>query len=423
MKVGVILAAGEGTRLKSSVPKYLQELAGWPLIRHSIHIMKEAAIDKIIIVLGHKLEEGKRILEKFDDLRIVEQKRRLGTAHALEQVLPWIPVSCKEFLLCYVDTPLLRPKSLRAILNLHKKKEAFLTVAYTVFDDPSGYGRLIRDQNHNVKAVVEEDTLGKEKQKLCEVNVGLYVFSNNSRLRKYLSQIKPAGNKRERWLTTLVEIAYNKGEKILDYYIKDAQEAFGVNKREDLVTATRLLYLRNAYYHLRRNVTIIDPEHTYIANDVSIGKDTIIYPFSWIEAGVKIGKNCSIGPWARIRSGCHIADYVSIGNFAELVRTKIGYGSKVRHFSYLGDTVVGRNVNIGAGTITANYDGRKKNKTKIADHAFIGSGTILVAPVKIGKGAITGAGSVVPKNRDVRPHTIVVGVPARFLKNKIREEH
>jgi bifunctional UDP-N-acetylglucosamine pyrophosphorylase/glucosamine-1-phosphate N-acetyltransferase len=415
MKAGVILAAGKGTRLKSHVPKYLQPLANWPLIKHSIYNFKKAGIDETFVVLGYKMDKRLDILK---DVKIIEQKKRLGTAHAFEVALKHIPSKFKQILVGYVDVPLISFNTLKKVLKFHERKKAFLTLTYVKSKNPKSYGRIIRDENFNVKKIKEDDALKGRERSLDEINVGFYVFHNSPILKKYLKLIKPQGKKNERWLTKIVEILYGNKEKIEGYRLDDSEEAIGINSRKDLAIANKIFYRRNAYGFLGKGVTIIDPDNTFISGDVFIGKDTIIFPFTYIEPNVKIGNNCSVGPSARIRAGTYISDNVSIGNFAEIVRSKINSGTKVRHFSYIGDAIIGKNVNIGAGTITANYDGKRKNRTIISDNAFIGTGTILIAPVKIGKNAMTGAGSVVTKNRNVKANTIVVGIPARVLRRR-----
>ena len=211
---------------------------------------------------------------------------------------------------------------------------------------------------------------------------------------------------------------YKKGLKVAAVKLKDNSEGLGINSRANLVDANRLAYRRNAKRHIDSGVSVISPENTYIERGASIGRDTMIYPFVYIESGVKIGKHCIINPSSRIRKGSVIRDFAEIGNFAEINRSKVGRHTKIKHFSYIGDAYIGDNVNIGAGTVVANYDGKSKNKTIIRDNAFIGSNTTLVAPVEIGKGAVTGAGSVVTKNSKIAAGEIVVGVPARILKKK-----
>jgi len=244
------------------------------------------------------------------------------------------------------------------------------------------------------------------------------VFKNTSYLKEYLQKIRPRGKKNEKYLTEIISLYYKQGKKIRSVRVNDPQEAAGINTRQDLIYVNDVLFKRNINHHIDRGVTILSPHNTFIELDVNIGKDTIIYPFVYIERGVKIGKNCSIGPGARIREGSVLEDEVSVGNFAEIVRSRIGKGTKIRHFSYIGDTTIGKNVNIGAGTVTANYDGCRKSKTVIGDNAFIGSNSTLIAPVVIGRNAIVGAGAVVTRGKNVPPQAVVVGVPAKLLRRR-----
>jgi len=284
-------------------------------------------------------------------------------------------------------------------------------------DDPAGYGRIKRDKDGNVTGITEEiEATGREKA-VKEINVGTYCFRGDI-LFSLLNEVKNDNKKGEYFLTDIISLMRRKGLKIGAVSTDDSGEAIGINSRKDLSVAAKILQKRTALRLMESGVTIADPGTTYIAEDARIGKDTVIHPHTIIESGVAIGRDCSIGPFARIRPGCRLADNVEIGNFVELVRTRIGNKTKVKHHTYLGDAVLGRNINIGAGTITANYDGKGKYATHIGDGAFIGSGTILVAPVRIGKKAVTGAGAVVTKNHDVPAGAVVVGIPARVLRKK-----
>jgi len=415
MKGGVVLAAGEGRRLRSSLPKYLQRVCGWPLLTHAIFNLREAGIEKIYVVLGYKAEGAQPYLNGCE---VILQDKQKGTADAFARAVDVIPKNIKDILLIYVDTPLIRPSTLRNLLRQHKGEKADLSILTLEVRNPKGYGRVIRDERGDIICIKEEDLLRGSEKEVKEINVGAYVFKNTEFLKVALRKIKPKGRKSEMYLTEIISIYREQGLKVQGLKLRDEEEGMGINTREELIRANRIMYRRNAESLIKKGVTIYSPEHTYIERDVKIGRDTEIYPFVYIESGVRIGKRCKIGPNTRIREGSVIGDDVSIGNFVEIVRSRIGSGTKIKHFSYIGDTEIGRGVNIGAGTVTANFDGEKKNKTIIGDGAFIGSGTILVAPVKVGKEAVTGAGCVVPKNRDVPSRTIVVGVPAKVLRRR-----
>ena len=408
----VILAAGEGRRLKSDIPKYKQQLGGWPLLTHSIENAKMAGFGKIYLVMGN----GDKEAVDIENVSVVEQEAKRGTADAFSVALKSLPLKYSDILLFYVDIPLIKPQTLKRLITIHKKNNADITVLTMDVSNPKGYGRIIRDNKGKISEIKEDDLLTKGERGIREINTGVYVFKRSQFLEQSLSRIKPKGEKREKYLTEIILFYRRKGLKVSSLKLKDSQEGMGINNRAHLIEAGRILFKRNALEHIKNGVTVIAPENTYIERNVKIGRDSVIYPFVYIESGVKIGKSCTIGPSSRIRSGSYLENNVSVGNFVEIVRSYINEGTKVRHFSYLGDAVVGKNVNIGAGCVTANYDGKNKNKTVIGDRAFIGSNTTIVAPVKIGEGAVTGAGAVITKNNNVGAYEVVVGAPARVLK-------
>lgn len=385
------------------------------MISNSIRLLKISGIDSICFVLGHYAHVAK---EYIGNHPYVIQKKRKGTADALLQALSWVKFRYTDILVIYVDIPLLHPQTLKTLISTHNKEKADVTILTATVDNPSGYGRIIRDENDNIMGIKEEDTLTPKEREIKEINTGVYVFKNTSYLKEYLQKIRPRGKKNEKYLTEIISLYYKQGKKIQSVRVNDPQEAAGINTRQDLIYVNDVLFKRNINHHINRGVTILSPHNTFIELDVNIGKDTIIYPFVYIERGVKIGKNCSIGPGARIREGSVLEDEVSVGNFAEIVRSRIGKGTKIRHFSYIGDTTIGKNVNIGAGTVTANYDGCRKSKTVIGDNAFIGSNSTLIAPVVIGRNAIVGAGAVVTRGKNVPPQAVVVGVPAKLLRRR-----
>ncbi len=417
-KSAIILAAGEGRRLKSKTPKLLQQVAGWSLLKHLLESVKKASIDKIYIVLSpdcmNKVKLNKNIVA-------LEQSQRRGTADAFEIALKKIPSGCEMILLLYVDTPLIKTDTFKKMQAIGKRENSDIVILTMDVIDPYGYGRIIRDKEGSICSIKEEDILESHERKIKEVNVGVYVFKCSAFLRKSLKKIKPKGLKREKYLTEIIPLFYKNKLKISFLKLDNETQGSGVNNRMQLIECGKVVYLEEAKMHIKNGVTIIAPENTYIEKDVKIGCDTKIYPFTYIESGVRIGKNCTIGPSCRIRSGSNIKDSVSIGNFAEIVRSCVSNGTKIRHFSYIGDAAIGKNVNIGAGTVIANYDGKRKNKTVIKDAAFIGSNTTLIAPITIGEGAVTGAGSVVTKNKNVPAHSVVVGVPAKILPNRRRK--
>ena len=411
----VILAAGEGTRMKSDTPKVLHTICGRPMIAYSMDLATFAGVKQPVVILGHGAQQVQPILPK--EAKVVIQSKQLGTGDAVlaaKRVLG----STGAVLVLYADTPLLRRTTVQKLIETHFKTSSTCTLLSAHLADPSGYGRIVRNETGQVIGIVEEAEANAAQRAIREINVGTMVC-NLQALFDALAVLKPSSSKKELYLTDVVShIAQQEGAKIQVSRVEEIPEALGINSRTELARAIGVIRQRIVDTHLHNGVTIEDPRATFIDHGVSIGADTVIHPYTVIETGVSIGKRCSIGPFARLRAGVHIADDVRVGNFAELVRTKVGPKVRINHVSYLGDTTVEEGVNIGAGTITANYDGTAKHPTHIGKGAFIGSDTVLIAPVKIGQGAVTGAGSVVPKGHDVPPKGVVVGVPARPLDHR-----
>ena len=412
----IILAAGEGTRMKSSTPKVLHPICGKPMIEYPIDTMNSIGIRNIAIVVGHGADLVRKTLQ---GVKCIKQERPLGTGDAVLKAKKILlrDKKIETVLISYGDVPLLTAETLKKIIDRHASTRSGCTLLASHLKNPTGYGRILRAGNDRIVKIVEELDSSIYEKVIEEVNVGVYCF-NKQMLFEALESIRPNNRKKEYYLTDAIEILAKSNALIDSVYTADAQEFLGVNTRSELIQASQVIRERLITAIMQNGVTVIDPVNTYIEDGVQIEKDTIIYPYTFIEKGVKIGTRCTIGPFARLRSGTIVKDDVGIGNFVEIVRSHIGRHTKVRHKCYLGDTLIGKRVNIGAGTIIANYDGRHKHKTVIEDNAFIGTGTILVAPVKIGKGATTGAGSVVTKNKNVPAGKTVVGVPARILSRK-----
>jgi bifunctional UDP-N-acetylglucosamine pyrophosphorylase / glucosamine-1-phosphate N-acetyltransferase len=416
----IILAAGKGTRMKSDVPKALCEVAGKKMAGLLLEAANKAGIKKVVFVGGYKIGLLKEFLSgsKVD---IVEQKKLLGSAHAVMQSERYFKSFKGDIAVLYVDTPLIHADTIKGMLKKHRSTKSALTLLTAVLDDAKEYGRIARDKKGIVCKIVERTEQGNFlKDELSEINVGAYCFDAR-KLFDGLKRIKKNSIKKEYYLTDIVSYFYKMGYKILTHQIKNKEESLGVNSREDLISADKIIRRRNIKRFLDKGVNIIDPSNVYISENVKIGKGTIIYPFVVIEKNVIIGPDCKVGPFANLRKGTVLKKGSQVGNYVEVTRSVIGEGSRVKHHSYIGDTSIGKNVNIGAGTITANYDGKNKNKTIIGDSAFIGSGTTLVAPVRIGRKAITGAGSVVLKGNNILPGSVVAGVPARPIL-KIKKE-
>ncbi|MDD5428409.1 MAG: sugar phosphate nucleotidyltransferase [Candidatus Omnitrophica bacterium] len=412
--VAIILAAGRGTRMRSDMPKVLHTILGKPIIRYVLDSVNDAGISDAIVVagFGHEL-----LREELVEAKIVVQEELLGSGDAVNTAGRALKDYSGDILVICGDTPLIRARTIRNMLQKHKSSGASVTILTAKLSDPTGYGRIIRDDKGAVTGIVEQEKADLCQEVINEINVGTYCFKA-AELFEALDAVKPDNKKKEIFLTDTISILKNKGKLIESYLTQDPDEAIGVNTRIDLAYSTAVMKGRIAKELMLGGVTIEDPASTVIYPGVKIGKDTTIRSNTVIEAGVEIGEGCTIGPFTRIRPKVSIGDNVEVGNFVELNRTTVGSDSKIKHHSYLGDAVIGKKVNIGAGTITANYDGKNKNKTIIEDGAFIGVGAVLIAPIKIGAMAMVGAGSVVPKNHDVPKGKIVVGVPARIYKKR-----
>ena len=410
----IILAAGEGTRMKSRIPKVLHTICGKPMLGYVLELAGKLKAKRTIVVVGHKKELLKSLLAEYK-VKTVYQDKLLGTADAVQRASSGLAGFNGNILILYGDQPLLEKETLARLLEKHNENKADATVLTGITNDPFGYGRIIRDNFSRVTAIVEEKDADYAQREIKEINTGIICFKKEPLLRS-IAGIKPNNAKKEYYLTDVIKIFAQEGLRIESLCIdeNDAGQAQGINTRGDLIAAQKVMRLRLLEDYIGKGVSIVDPESTFIDSGCKIGEETVIYPFTVIDKDVKIGKLCSIGPFCHLRSGTVLEDNVLIGNFTELVRTRIGKNTWMKHFSYLGDAVVGRNVNIGCGTVSANFDGVNKQKTVIEDDAFIGVDTLLRAPVRIGKKAKTGAGAVVIK--DVKKGTVVVGVPARELK-------
>jgi len=408
----VILAAGRGTRMKSDIPKVLQELHHRPILSFLIKTLEIVGIEKKALVVN---VADKDIRNTFDMLEIVTQEKPLGSGDALKQAGAYLQKFKGHVLVLCGDTPFITGKTIKKLIEKHKANKASCTLLTAQVGNPSGYGRILRDDSDDIIKIVEEKDLSLYEDTIGEINVGCYCF-NKEDLFFYIDKIKLNSKKKEFYLTDIVEILKHNNKKVLSVSCDDPSEYIGINSRMDLASAEDMIKTKVLEAIMSAGVTITDPASTFVDIDAKIGKDTIIYPHTIIEKDVVVGEHCKLGPFAHLRGGTRIEGRVEIGNYVELVRTKVSSGTKIKHMTYLGDTEVGKNVNIGAGTITANFDGKNKNRTVIGDNAFIGVGAILIAPVKIGSGATIGAGSVVTKNKDVPAGETVIGVPARILK-------
>ncbi|MCA9401625.1 MAG: bifunctional N-acetylglucosamine-1-phosphate uridyltransferase/glucosamine-1-phosphate acetyltransferase [Candidatus Omnitrophica bacterium] len=413
----IILAAGKGTRMKSDVPKVLQLICGYPIIHYPLVLTKAVRSLKNYIVLGHKGEAVQKYLSANYKISMdfIEQKQQNGTAHAVKCVVPKLKSFRGDVLILCGDTPLLETSTIKELIRKHRISKASVTFLTAVVREPFGYGRIIRDGHGRAAAIREEkDAQGIEKN-IAEINVGVYCFKAQD-LIEGLKKIKVNKLKGEYYLTDIIENFYGSGWKIETVESDNVQEGLGVNTFVDLSVAEKVHRQKILRQHMLNGVKILDPQTTFIDHNVSFGKDCVIYPYTFIHEDVKIGNNCVIGPFARIRPATRLGDRVEVGNFTEISRTKVGDECFVKHFSFLGDAAIGKQVNVGAGTITANFDGKEKHKTRVGDGVFIGSDTVLIAPVTIGKKAKIGAGSVVTSRKKIPEHAVAMGVPAKVVE-------
>jgi len=446
----VLLAAGLGTRMKSSRPKVLHPIAGKPMIWHILEAVKTIANEKPVVVIGHGAEQVSQFLE--EKAQMVRQEPQLGTAHAVLQAESLVKGKTDLVLVCYADMPLLRAETLQHLIDVQVKNKGPMSILTVISEDPRGFGRILRKQDNSVEAIIEETAASREQLSIKELNVGCYCFNNSHWLWDALHRIPKNPDKDEYYLTDIVGLAAADQLPVQAVTLEDEQEAIGVNSRVHLSEVEGAMRSRINRAHMLNGVTLTDPGSTYVDADVVIGEDTTIMPNTFLQGEVRIGENCvigpntiikdsvidaecsivasvlegarvevrvHIGPFARLRKGAHLMAGVHMGNFGEVKESILGPGVKMGHFSYVGNANIGAETNIGAGTITCNFDGEHKHETTIGEHAFIGSDTMLVAPLKVGDRARTGAGAVVTKN--VPPDTLVVGMPARAIKKLIGE--
>ncbi len=426
--VAIILAAGKGTRMKSRLPKVLHGICGIPMLEHVIGAAVGAGISRNIVVIGHGSDMVRESVKL--DVDWVEQTEQLGTGHAVMSARPALGARNGSVVVLYGDGPLLREETLRSLVNRQVDSNAAATLITTKLDDPAGYGRVITGEDGNIEAIVEQKAATPEQLRIREINSGIYCFRAEL-LWKHLDEIttdNPAG---EYYLTDLVEIFRKAGYGVQTMAVEDSSELLGINSRVELAEVDRIFRERKAHELMLAGVTIEKPESVSVDVGVKVGRDTIIGPFARILGDTAIGEDCyvgahsvvrdstladgvqvneysivndsvieagcAIGPYARLRFGNHVETGAAVGNFVELKNTRLGTGAKALHLAYLGDSLIGPGVNIGAGTITCNYDGVKKHQTRIGAGAFVGSNSTLVAPVEVGENSYIAAGSVITK--------------------------
>ena len=451
--VSIILAAGEGTRMKSTLPKVLHQICGQPMLIYVLKAVLRAGCRKNYLVVGYK---GKKVIEaagNFLPLRkkgieFVKQSKLLGSGHAVLQVRKNLRGYRGHVLVVYGDLPLLTGRTLHRLIQTHYEQANSLTILGANLEDASGYGRIIENSDGKGIRIVEEKDATPNERRINRVNAGVYCFRGED-LFEAIDRIKPDNKKREYYLTDAVHILGDMGKKVGIVITKDFSEVEGVNNRKQLVDVQKYVNMKNLERLLLTGVAIVDPSSTFIDSTVKIGRDTIIYPGSTILGKTRIGRDCKLGPFAfiqdcqiqngvevrasfiygakiadrakvgpfsHIRPGTFVGQEVRVGNFCEVKKSRIGQGTKVSHLSYIGDAFLGKGVNIGAGTITCNFDGVRKNITRIGDNAFVGSDAKFIAPVKIGKGAVIGAGSTITE--DVPAGKLAIARARQVIKDR-----
>ncbi len=448
----LILAAGLGTRMRSDKAKVLHELDGRPLIAHVCRTAAALAPEKVYVVVGHQAEEVKKAVQReLGDEQAVfaVQREQLGTGDAVNSAREFLQDKDSTLVILSGDVPVIRPETLASLIQQHHGQTAACTILTVELKDPAGYGRVIRDENKGFSHIAEQKDATDEERKVGEINSGIYCF-NTRLLYRMLGEVKPSEVTSEYYLTDVPALLRENGEIVSLYIHNDAREVSGINNRTELADLERLVQRRTIKnLMLDSGVTFIDPKSAYVGADVRIGRDTVIHPNVYLEGDTVIGddcmvrsgtrisnskigsgvtiqdnclitdseieNDCTVGPMAHLRGHAKMVEGAKVGNFVEMKKTVLGKGSKASHLTYLGDATIGENTNIGAGTITCNYDGKNKHQTIIGKNVRIGSDTLLVAPITVGDGAMTGAGTVVRK--DIPANKLAVGHPARVIRD------
>jgi bifunctional UDP-N-acetylglucosamine pyrophosphorylase / glucosamine-1-phosphate N-acetyltransferase len=444
----VILAAGKGTRMKSDLAKVLHPVAGSPMLRYSLDLSRSLKPENIVVVIG---AQRNLVREKFaaPDIVFAEQIEQLGTGHAVMATAPALKEFRGTVLILCADVPLLTGDTIDRFLQLHGDSASHLSVLTVKLPNPAGYGRVVRAEDGSFLRIVEDKDLGPGEEKIREINTGIYCFDAEF-LYSTLPSLSDKNAQREYYLTDLVEKGSARGLKVTACVTKDSREVMGINTRLDLARANQALWDKIRERHLLAGVTLLDPQTAYIDSDVRIGKDTVIYPNCHLLGRTILGEGCvvepgckiadsrmgnfvtlktssvvtdsavedrvEVGPFAHLRPGTVLREGSRIGNFVEIKKSEIGKGTKANHLTYIGDAVIGEEVNVGAGTITCNFDGREKHPTTIEDGVFVGSNTVLIAPVKVGRNAVIGAGSAI--TREVPPETLAVSRAKQMHKKR-----
>ena len=392
-KIAIILAAGQSTRMNTKPPKVLHEVCGRPMLAYVVDACRAVGVKKILVVVGYGKEQ---IVERYsgqNDICFVTQDEQKGTGHAVICCKEQLEGFAGEVMILYGDAPLIRTETLQTLVDKHEAEVSSATLATAILKDPAGYGRIVRDLYGNIQGIVEERDCSGKQRKIQEINPGYYCF-NGLALLEALDKITPDNEKGEYYLTDALHFIIAAGHKVVAVTAVAAEDAMGVNSRAQLSEASKIMQQRIQSNLMSCGVTIVDPDNTWIDARAEIGQDTVIEPFTYIHGKVTIGTDCRIGPFAYLRSGTTLGNDVVLGVFTELKDTTLADGVRARHHSYLGDAKIGKNVNIGAGSITANFDGQKILQTSIGDDVFIGPGSVLIAPLEVKDGVQIKPGSV-----------------------------
>lgn len=417
----VILAAGKGTRMKSNTPKVLHKIFEKPLLGYVLDNVKNIVNESFVIVGHHAEEVTKYVQKEYENAKTVLQTPQLGTGHAVSMVCLSLENFNGQVIILCGDTPLITEDTLKNFIDYHNSNNSDLTVMSTIFENPANYGRIIRENDNSLKCIVEEKDATPEQKAVKEVNAGIYCLNWN-KIKQAFCQLTSNNAQGEYYLTDIIEWGKKNSLNVNAYIMENNEEIYGINSRSNLATATKLMNTRKLNKLMDNGVTIVDPDSTWISEDTEIGADTTIYPATYIEGKNKIGNNCKIGPCAHLRGDVEIGDNCKIGNFVEVKKAKIDHNTNAGHLSYIGDCEIGSNVNIGAGTITANYNPltKVKSKTVLKNDVKIGSNTVLVAPVEVEEGTNVGAGSVITKNLPSWALAIT-RAPLRIIENWVRK--
>jgi len=419
----IILAAGKGTRMKSKTPKVLHKIFDKTLVGYVIDaVNKTGLVDESYVIVGHQAERVEEYIKSsYTNARTVLQSPQLGTGHAVSMVCPFLEDFDGEIIILCGDTPLITSDTLEKFISFHRENKSDITVMSAFFDDPTNYGRIVRNYDDSLNSIVEEKDATKEQKTINEVNAGIYCL-NWSKIKPAFSQLKTNNAQGEYYLTDIIKWGNEQGLSVNAHPLKNNEEIFGINSKVHLAEATKIMNKRILTKHMENGVTIVDPNSTWISEDTEIGQDTIIYPSTYIEGANKIGSDCKIGPFAHLRGDVVLEDGVKVGNFVEVKKSTIHKNTNACHLSYIGDSEIGERVNIGAGTITANYNPltKTKSKTVLGNDVKIGSNSVLVAPVTIEEGANVAALSVITKNVP-KWSLAITRAPLKVLENWVKK--